>query len=260
MKKSILSLTLILLIFSLTFSAFAVSSVSRLVDEADLLSVQEEQYLLNRLNEISDHYDLDVVIVTVDSMNGATAESYADDYYDYNGYRPDGVLLLISMYERQWAISTTGYGITAFTDAGLAYLEEQFIDDLSEGNYADAFQTFISESENMIIQAQSGSPYDVGNMPKAPFQPLKSLMISLVIGIVAALIITGIMKSQLKSVRSQAAAAQYVKDGSMELTLCRDIYLYRNITRQKRDSGSSGGSSTHRGSSGTSHGGRSGGF
>lgn len=260
MKKSILSLTLILLILCLTFSAFAAFPVSRLVDDADLLNGQEEQYLVNRLNEISDHYDLDVVIVTVNSLNGATAESYADDYYDYNGYRPDGVLLLISMQERQWAISTTGYGITAFTDAGLAYLEEQFIDDLSAGNYADAFLAFASESENMIIQAQSGRPYDVGNMPKAPFQPLKSLMISLVIGIVAALIITGIMKSQLKSVRSQAAAAQYVKEGSMELTLCRDIYLYRNITRQKRDSGSSGGSSTHRGSSGTSHGGRSGGF
>ena len=260
MKKSILSLTLILLILSLSFNVFATAPVSRLVDDANLLSAHEADYLRNRLNEISDHYDLDVVIVTVDSLNGATAESYADDYYDYNGYRPDGVLLLISMQERQWAISTTGYGITAFTDAGLAYLEEQFIDDLSAGNYADAFQAFISESENMIIQAQSGRPYDVGNMPKAPFQPLKSLMISLVIGIVAALIITGIMKSQLKSVRSQAAAAQYVKEGSMELTLCRDIYLYRNITRQKRDSGSSGGSSTHRGSSGTTHGGRSGGF
>ena len=259
-KKWVFFLCLLLLCTVMASPVYAVDAPARLVDNADYLTDSEKTALLSKLEEISTRQGVDVVIVTIPALYGEDITSFADDFYDDSGYCPDGILLLLADDEGEWAISTAGYGITAFTDAGLAYLEEQFIDDLSAGNYADAFQAFISESENMIIQAQSGRPYDVGNMPKAPFQPLKSLMISLVIGIVAALIITGIMKSQLKSVRSQAAAAQYVKEGSMELTLCRDIYLYRNITRQKRDSGSSGGSSTHRGSSGTSHGGRSGGF
>ena len=41
---------------------------------------------------------------------GKTAEAYADDYYDYNGYgygeNDDGLLLLVSMGEREWAITT----------------------------------------------------------------------------------------------------------------------------------------------------------
>lgn len=260
MNKKILPLVSVLLILCLAISGLAASSAPRLVDGADLLSSQEEQYLTNRLDEISDQYNLDVVIVTADSLNGASAQACADDFYDYNGYRPDGILLLIDMDERQWAISTTGYGITAFTDAGLAYLEDRFIDNLSEGNYEDAFLDFSVTCEEILIQAQSGNPYDVGNLPKVPFQPLKTLLICMIIGFVSALIITGIMAAQLKSVRPRGSAADYVREGSMELNQCMDLYLYRNVTRQRRQTNSSGGSSTHRGSSGRSHGGRSGRF
>jgi hypothetical protein len=41
------------------------------------------------------------------------------------GENRDGVLLLVSTGDRKWHISTCGYGITAFTDAGIQYLGEQ---------------------------------------------------------------------------------------------------------------------------------------
>lgn len=259
MKKIFSIMMMLLLIAALSLNVLAASD-DRLVDEADLISAFEEDYLRNRLNEISDQHDFDVVIVTVPALNGQSAESYADDYYDYHNYRPDGVLLLVSIYDRYWHISTTGFGITAFTDAGLAYVEEQFMDDLSDGNYSDSFNSFVTVSEDMIIQAKNGEAYDIGNMPKAPFNPMKTLLISLLIGLVAGLIAVGILFAQLKTVRSQPAATQYVRSGSLELTRCNDLYLYHQIHRVKRETSSSGGSSTHRGSSGTSHGGRGGSF
>ena len=258
-KKFFLCALLVILAVSFAVPAFAGSS--RLIDGADLITPVEEDYLLNRLNAVSDRYNLDVVIVTVPSLNGYDAQAYADDLFDYGDYRADGILLMVSIQDRYWAISTTGYGITAFTDAGLAYLEDQFLEDLSEGNYADAFTTFTVVCEDMLIQAQTGRPYDVGNMPKEPFRAGMSLLISLIIGLVAALITTGIMAAKLKSVRPRGSAANYVREGSMELTQCMDLYLYRTVNRVKRDTGSgSGGSSVHRGSSGVSHGGRSGRF
>lgn len=52
----------------------------------------------------------------------------ADDFYDYNGYgygeEGDGIIFLISMEERKWQISTCGFGITAFTDAGQEYMAD----------------------------------------------------------------------------------------------------------------------------------------
>ena len=57
-----------------------------LVDDAGLLTEEESNALLNKLEDISQKYENEVGIVTVNSLEGKTAEAYADDYYDYNGY------------------------------------------------------------------------------------------------------------------------------------------------------------------------------
>lgn len=268
---------LFVLLFTLVLLAGSVMPVSaadgpeRLVDMADLLSDSEESDLLNMLNEISERQQLDIVIVTTDSLEGYTAEQYADDFYDYNGYgfgnSADGILFLISMEERDWSISTTGYGITAFTDAGQAYIIEVILSDLSDGYYASAFTRFANLCDDYITQARTGNPYDIDNMPKEPFEFGVSLAVSFIAAFVIALIATGIMRSRLKSVRSQSKADDYIRSGSMQLTRKNDLFLYRHVSRREKpkesssgSSGSSGGSTTHRSSSGTTHGGSSGKF
>ena len=81
----------------------------------------------------------DVAVVTADTLDGKTPMAYADDFYDYNGYgfgeSKDGVLLLVSMEDRDWWITTTGYGITAITDAGREYMSERFLPAMSEDVY-----------------------------------------------------------------------------------------------------------------------------
>lgn len=238
---------------------------SRLVDNADLLNDSEETALLKKLDEISERQKMDVVVVTVESIGGKTREAYADDFYDYNGYGygadHDGVLLLVSMENRDWHITTTGYGITAFTDAGIKYLSEQFLDDLGDGNYAAAFTTYAEKCDEFITQAKTGEPYDNGNLPKEPYDFLMWILISAVVGVIAAFIITRAMKGKLKTVRFQPAASNYVRQGSMNLTNSQDIFLYTHIDRKPRPKeNSSGGSSTHTSSSGTSHGGGGGHF
>lgn len=60
------------------------------------------------------------------------------------------------------------------------------------------------------------------------------ILICVLIGIVIAFVVTGIMKAQLKSVRKQRAASNYVVDGSFRLTNRTDIFLYRNVSRRER--------------------------
>ena len=185
--------------------------------------------------------------------------AFADDYYDYNGYAPDGILLLVSMEERDRWISTTGYGITALTDAGIEYIGEEVVYYLSDGYYAQAFSTFAQLCDQFITQAKTGAPYDLGNMPKVPFSPVFSLVIAVAAGLIIAAIATGVMKSQLKSVRFQATADNYVTPGSMQLTRSNDIFLYSHLDKREKPR-DNGGSSTHTSSSGRSHGGGGGKF
>ena len=238
----------------------------RLVDEAQLLDSDEAEKLEEKLDRISEEYQCDVAVVTTMGTNNKGAQAYADDFYDYNGYGmgegDDGILLLVDMYDREWAMSTYGFGIEAFTDAGLDYISEKFLYYLSDDLYYDAFLVFAEKCGVFLKQARNGEPFDIRNMPKEPFS-LIWIPISLIIGMVFALIITGIMRYQLKTVRRQTGAAEYMKPGSMKVTVSRDLYLYSQTTRvakpKDEDSGG-GGSSMHTSSSGRSHGGSSGSF
>ncbi len=266
----------LILILTLTLCALCVLPVGaddagapRLIDGADLLTASEEQSLLNTLDEISERQRMDVVVVTTDSLGGKSARAYADDFYDENGYGfgadRDGILLLVSIEDRDWYFSTSGYAITAFTDAGLDRLADRILPALSDGDYAQAFSTYAALCDDYVNEAKNGAPYDVGTLPKASFAFGKYLLIALVVGLVAAFIVTSVLKGQLKSVRTQSAANNYIRSGSMNLTVSHDRFLYRNVSKRAKpqnnnSSGGSGGSSVHRSSSGRSHGGRGGKF
>lgn len=258
---------------ALAVTADAAGNRLRIVDQADLLSDSEEAVLSDKLDEISERQQVDVLVVTAGSLAGASVVDYADDFYDDNGYgfgaEKDGILFLISMEERDWYISTSGYGITVFTDAGLEYMSEKILPYLSDGEYAEAFHIFAEQCDDYITQARTNIPYDTDNIPTDPFSPLGALMIAVVVGFVIALIVTGIMRLSLRSVHSQPAADNYMKRESMRFTKQYELFLYRNITRTEkpkdnspsnRSPNKSGGSSTHISSSGKTHGGRGGKF
>ncbi len=275
-KYLVLSMSIILIVFSLPLGASADTIPDRrlrerVVDEANLLSASEERRLLDKVNEISERQNCDVVIVTVYDIGNKTPNEYADDFFDYNGYgkgkNADGIILLLSMKDRDWAISTTGFAIKAFTDAGQEYIMDDVQPKLSSGNYYDAFSTFAKLCDEYITQAKSGKAYDVNNIPKGQVNSKETItlferMIIFGVAAVVALIIVSIMKSSLKTVKSQKSAVNYIVEGSMKLTENRDTFLYKNVTKRAKPKNNShrGGSSTHRSSSGRSHGGSRGKF
>ena len=242
----------------------------RMSDSAGVLTEDEDNELEDALEELSLRQSFDVTIATIESLESVdydSMEAYADDLYDFcqfgYGSDMDGVLLLVSVGDRKWHISTCGYGITAFTDAGIQYLGQQMTPFMADGDYAGAFRTFVQWSDTYIDAARAGHPYDVNNLPREPLS-LMYLFLALGIGLVLAWVVVGVMKSQLRSVAFQENAASYVREGSMNLTNSRELFLYRDVQRtehvEEKDSDSSGGSSTHTSSSGTTHGGGGGSF
>lgn len=272
MKKRVVSIIFAIFLVSLSvLPAFAesegASTYGRLVDNAKLLSEDEYSQLKEHIDTVSEKYTFDVVIVTEKSIGDKTPTEYADDFFDYNGYgegdNHDGILFLLDMENRKWAISTTGAGIPYFTDYG----QEKIMDDvkpyLSDGEYYDAFDTFVTMCDDYINTAITDEPYDVNNQPKTIIPIYYIIFGGVGIGALVGFIVVLVMKSKLKSVRMQPLASSYVKSGSFKLTEHSDLFLYRNISKTakpKDNDSSSGGSSTHTSSSGTSHGGSSGSF
>lgn len=262
----------------------------KVIDEAGLLSPGEISRLEEKAQQLADTYEIDVVILTVNSLAGKSSQNYADDYYDNNGYGigadDSGVLFLIAMDSRDWYISTCGDGIYALTDYGIQELFSDISWDLSNGYYYDAFDGFLDGLVPYFEALRQGKPingnrgeytgpgsYEPGTGEETIHYPQeqdkeKFLMILLgsgVIGLIVAAITLFTMRSKMNTTKRQTGAGSYLVPGSYDLTRRQDIFLYSHVSKTRRaDTNSNGshggGSSVHHSSGGSRHGGGGGKF
>lgn len=263
--KRILSLTLVLLLL-LSVTAFADYSYL-LRDDADLLTSDEEAQLAEKLGLLQDKHGIDFAVVTSDSLYGYSDVVDAAIYaYESSGFAVDGVLLFICMDTREWYVLTSGVCRNEITDGEIMDFEDDMLDELSNGYYYYAFETFaVGAADALVFGDSYDYDYDADYNEDAEFSVTGTILGSLVIGLIAALIVTGVMRAQLKSVKAQDRAASYIVSGSMRLTESHDLFLYKTVSKQKKaDNNSSGGSRSSGGgvsrSSGRSYGGRGGRF
>lgn len=242
-------------------------SFDRVVDLAGVITKQDMEKLKNYADSISEQYKCDVAAVFTDSTAPKDAQAYADDFYDYNGYgygeNDDGILLLVAVGDRRYAITTYGYGIEAFSDSAINYLTDRFTGKLSSGNWADAALEFITGCGEVLYSKAYESENNAGTV-NAEIDPLTLIPINIAAGLIIGFIAVGGMKSKHKSVKKKEGASDYLRSGSFKLTYSNDRFIRSSVNRVKRPEPQSrstgGGSSTHISSSGRTHGGRSGGF
>lgn len=232
------------------------------IDDAELLTDEQIQKLNAKIGSILEKYDYQVVIHTCNDFYGKSAMDYADDYYDYNGYKDDGMIFVINMTTRDYWTSTKGFGITAFTDYGLEQMHNSILTDLGTGYYYNAFIEYLSICDDYLAKAKAGHPVDVGSDKWDLETIMKGEFIILVIAVIIALIAGKKQKDALNTARIKTEADSYMIDGSLRLTGQNEMFVRRHVTKTRKaeSKSSGGGSSTHHSSSGSSHGGGGGKF
>ena len=264
---------LMLLVMSVSimsvFLGFSVSSAAgkkSVIDDAGLIKASDEKELDKKIKNIQKD-KFDVVILTVKSLDGKSAQDYADDYYDNNDYGLDneksGVLFLVSKGDRKYHISTKGAGIKAFTDYGIGRVKEEIKPYLSDGDYFNACDEFLNITKDFVKAYKDGTPYDTDNPYNEEIDYVILEVIALVIAFVIALISVGIMRLRMNTAKPKGTAMEYIKKGSFKLTSEKDIFMYSTVTKTakpKDNDNSAGGSTTHVSSSGSEHGGGGGSF
>lgn len=283
MKKRRIGILLMMMLLMIgVIPVSAVSNVSKLVDNESLLFDDEFEELNDYIDEQCQLHDFDFIVVTTDSFDGKSAQDYADDYYTDHGYDEDGILLLVSVGEGAYHISTHGYGMDAFYISDLEDMEDLFVPEIRDGDYMDAFKDFVDSSAQVLEMARTRSnnaasdsatsvngDYDDSQEYSQDYSyveesrresPLRYLIPAVAFGIFVSFVITGSKKAALKSVDYQSYANAYIKN--QNLTMKRDIFLYHTITRtarpkkSERSGGDNGGHMSSRGGSFGGHGGR----
>lgn len=217
------------------------------VDNAGLLSAGERNALEQKLAGYSERCQCDIAIITVPSTGNKDVELFTVDFYDYNGYGygsgKDGLMLLLSMEERDWCVSRHGKSERIFTQNVVDDMISSVSGYLSDDDYNTAFNRFADDFVKRYESAGKISPIWIP--------------VDLGLGFVIAYFSMKAKTSNLKSVKSKRDASDYIHHDSMHLVSDKDSFLYSNVTRtpivREVESKGGGGGGGFIGSSGTSH-------
>lgn len=228
----------------------------RIYDYTDAIEDGEEARLEQRLWDISKKYGVDIAVV-VDWERPDAIETgysskdevwrtneYAHEFYNEFEYSDDGVIFMLVQSDRSWGIQ--GFGTLEKT-IGKKYesIFEEMKSNLSADRYGAAVDDFADEMESLLEGFKSQWIKDLAFI----------IVVSLVIGLIIGLIRASALKAQLKSVAVKTEASDYIVPGSFNLRNSRDFFLYKTVSRVKRESSSSSGSSHSSGGRSSSGGG-----
>ena len=262
MKKRICSLLLVFLI-ALVFCVSAAAAAQTgaqldyVTDTAGLLS-ENESILLEKMAEmVSQKYGVGVYIVTLGDFRDYNAEGvYKATYTIYHDYtmgegpNRDGIMLLLSMDDRDWAMFCYGSRCEyAFNSYGQEKLEKVFLDNFGENDWYGGFEDYVKECNVYLEKAAAGKP-----VRASMFFPI---LIVIGLSLLAAAAIVAVIWQKMDNVSKKATANAYVSAG-LQLTEQSDRFTHKTTSSRKIErSSSSGGSSSESGGGGS---GRSGKF
>ena len=241
-------------------STVDLSDVS-VIDSTLNLSEEEIDSLNTKLDELRNTYQMGVYIRIYDSYIDAgfdSIQAYSEYiYHDENlgfGTDQDGLLLLLTMNEREYDLTAYGLGNDAFTDYGRDKLVDHMIDDLSDDRMYDAMNTYSKNCNEYLSLYQKGTPYDVGVKTKA--EKIKLGLILEGVALLVTMLIMWILVKQLNTTGIATKASAYEKQGSFNLQQQSDQFTHTTTTKryspQNKDNNRGGSSVNSRGHSHTS--------
>lgn len=236
MKKRVSAvLTAILLIFVLCVPALAADgTMHHVIDLNNLLTYGEWETLENQAADISLRHGCGVYIVAVSDYtaygSGSVYEVAAQIFNNADngfgeGAERSGILLLLSMDGRDWALFVNGESAEyAFDQYGQAALEVSFLPAFGEDNWYGGFSGYLAACDTYLTQAAAGDPVRES--------PVGGILTVVGISCVVSLVICLVLKGRMKTVRRKAEARGYVTTGGLNL---RDSYdQYTHTTESRR--------------------------
>ena len=267
MKKIVsrISMVLMIMIICIPLTGKVNAELKRVVDKAALFSSEEIISLENSISEISNEYEMDIVIVTTDDVEGKSSRDYADDFFDYEGYGlgndNSGILMLINMEDREVYLSTSGKGINYFNDNRIESILDDVYSHLSDGDYFKSSEVFLSSTKRFLESGVPSNQYTVdenGNRVEESEDIAGRIGMAILIALVVSSVVCGIV---IFNYRKPTAVAEesYIDRSSIKFTKRSDRFITSHTTSRKipknNNNSSGGASTTHTSSSGNSHGG-----
>lgn len=146
------------------FENFHAENPKRVVDDADVFTPEQEEYLSQKVQEIVDKYGFGYVLFTDKSTHGLSQELYSADFLYYNGYGTgenySAVCFFLSLEEgnRGWRTTSINDCEKIFTSSVCYDIDELVDSDFRSGNYYEAFRKQVEFTAKLFE--------DINNLPE----------------------------------------------------------------------------------------------
>jgi uncharacterized protein len=164
-------------------------------DFANVLSQETKQYILNNSNALDKKTSAQIVVATVDSLEGTDVENYAISLFRKWGIgdkeKDNGVLILLAPSERKARIEV-GYGLEGKINDAKAgrFLDEYAVPYFKNDNWDQGIKTLYSALVSEVYsEYDMDMPEDVSNVIASHNETYESSQVSTVIGLIVIAII-----------------------------------------------------------------------
>ena len=217
----------------------AVEASEKVYDYAELLTDQEERELYKQISDFVKKSNIDLVIVTTKDMNGFTIKDYAYNFYDYNDFKIEGVIFIISLEGKEPEIymgnsgDSNGRVITTYTKARINQTLKYVYQDISIGNYYTATANFVKIINGFYDIDRNGDYYVDENGTVVRSLPWTEIVI-LAIAISFIIIILCIYQIRNNNrINNKFSMGSLIDDNTLTFKLNSDEYYESSVIRKK---------------------------
>ena len=252
---------------------------TQVADNAHLFTEAEIARMTEICDRIEETYQVDMFVLTSDSVPLGGYVAYADDYYDNHhfgiGEDEAGMLYLVDMSNRQVHISTKGIMIDYITDSREEGIFDAGYAQLRSGEYGESVILSLLQTESHLQQGRTEGQFRYDETTGVRYTSLYNALTTteLLVAAVAALAVAGVF-ILIVTGKYQLRGSTYSYDRyqltNIQLTRNDNHFMRESVSRVRHPdppasngghrSGGGGGSGTHVSSSGSVHGGGSRGF
>lgn len=228
-------------------------SGQRIFDEAGLLTEAESDKLAQKVSDLEVKTGFRILITTTNHTEGKTSRNYAENFFkthNDSGRQGEGIVYLINMEAREIYVYAAGNQVLeSFSQANVDKMLDRIYKRVADGDYYKSCTVFLDNVTRYGVN---------GGRRLTLIGVLSRLAASLVIGAVIVFFM-----SRNRGGKVVAGVNNYFVAGGANEVLHRDMFVNRTVSRQKIKTDDDhkgsrdkvGGSSVHRSSSGTMHGG-----
>ena len=205
----------------------SIDAKEKIYDFAEILTDSEEKKLYNQVMQFIKGTNIDFIIVTSKEYSKTSMKDYAHDFYTYNDFGKNGVLLFIDMKVRGVYMVVEGSAYSIFTDSRMNPLLEASYNNMVNGSYYKACSNFIKSSGQFVDIGIADGDESIKINDDGSIKVSKDLKIFEVamFALVGTIVVIGVMILSNKMAHRATSSKVFLNNDTIRIINISEMYL-----------------------------------